>query len=73
MIPKTNLAARQLSAKPQLHRTETLRAIADKTHTVTERIEFLKTEGQRMADLLKNVPDDTDSRLTWLNSQLGQI
>jgi len=55
---------------PQTHRTSTLRAIADKAHATTARIEFLKAEGQKLSELLEKVPEDSDSRLAWLNSQL---
>lgn len=57
---------------PQTHRTATLRAIAGKAHALTEKIEHLKIDGNRMSDLLQNVPEDTDSRLTWLSRQLNQ-
>lgn len=57
---------------PQTHRTATLRAIAGKAHALSERIEFLKTESHRMSEILENVPEDVDSRLTWLNRQLNQ-
>ena len=70
MQPKSNPLARQLSSTPQTHRTSTLRAIADKVHATTARIEFLKAEGQKLNELLDNVPEDTGSRLAWLNSQL---
>jgi hypothetical protein len=70
MRPSSNPVARQLSSVPQTHRTSTLQAIAQKTHATTSRIEFLKDEGRRMRELLKQVPDDTSSRLAWLNSQL---
>lgn len=72
MQPKSNPLARQLSSTPQTHRTSTLQAISDKVHATTARIEFLKAEGLRMNELLQNVPEDSGSRLAWLNSQLHQ-
>lgn len=70
MMPKSNPAARQLSSVPQTHRTATLRAIAQKAHDATARIQFLNTEAKRMQELLDRVPEDSDSRLAWINSQL---
>jgi hypothetical protein len=67
---QTNSAARKLSSAPQTHRTDTLRAIAQKAHDTTASIKFLATEAQQMSELLENVPDDSNSRLAWLNSQL---
>ena len=72
MIPQSNLAARQLSSIPQTHRTETLRAIAGKAHALSEKIQYLKTDGQRMSGMLQNVPENTGSRLAWLSAQLNQ-
>lgn len=66
MIPQV----RKITSSPLTHRTETLRSIADKAHAVTARIEFLNTEGERMRQLLNNVPEDPGSRLAWLNNQL---
>lgn len=71
MIPRVIPGSRQLSSTPQTHRTATLRAIAEKTHAMTERIEYLKVEGQRTRDLLQHMPDDVDSRLAWLSSRLN--
>ncbi|MFZ2803610.1 MAG: hypothetical protein WA001_00130 [Patescibacteria group bacterium] len=70
MMPKSNPAARQLSSVPQTHRASTLRAIAQKAHDVTARVQFLNTEGEKIRQLLENIPEDSDSRLAWLNSQL---
>ncbi len=71
MIPRVLPVSRQLSSVPQTHRLSTLRAIADKTHAMTERIEFLNVEGHRVRDALREMPEDVDSRLTWLNSRLN--
>ncbi len=73
MKPMTNAKARQLSSVPTTHRESTLRAIGQKAHDVTARIEFLSVEGKRMADLVKNAPGDASSRLDWLHKQLTQI
>ncbi len=73
MIPKVNLSARQLSSVPQTHRTATLRAIADKTHAMTEEIKILAAQGTRMGEILAQIPEDAGSRLDWLNRQLQQF
>jgi len=70
---QSNSAARQLSSAPQTHRTETLRAIAQKAHDSTARIQFLNTEAERVSQIVKSLPDDVDSRLTTLNNRLHEI
>ncbi|MBP9869606.1 hypothetical protein KBC59_03560 [Patescibacteria group bacterium] len=69
MMPGSQLS-RKLPTIVQTHRASTLNAISQKTHNVTARIEFLKAEGQRMSELLDQVPEDTGSRLAWLSSRL---
>lgn len=62
--------SRKLPTVVQTHRSSTLNAISQKTHHLTARIEFLKSEGHRMRELLDQVPEDTGSRLAWLSSRL---
>lgn len=66
----SNLVARQLSSKPQTHRAAVLSAIGQKAYADNARVVFLKTESSRLAEEIANVPDDTQSRLDWINKQL---
>lgn len=65
--------SRPVSSIPKTHRASTLKAIANKTREHTERIEFLKAEGQRMRQLFHDMPEEADSRLAWLNRQLNNL
>lgn len=66
-----NLQIRKIAAVHQTHRQSTLQAISDKAHSIDSRIEFLNVQGERARKLLDEVPEDSSSRLDWINRQLG--
>lgn len=66
-----NIQLRKIAAVTQTHRQQTLQAISSKAHSIDSRIEFLKVQGDKARQLLENVPDDTASRLNWINQQLN--
>lgn len=70
MIAKSNIVARQLSSKPQMHSDKTLSAISKHNHDVTARIEYLKVEVKRIKDLSDQAPGQGQSRIDWIYNQL---
>jgi hypothetical protein len=68
---QTNFQVRKIAAVHQTHCASTLQSIASKAHAIDARIEHLKVQGEKAKDALRNVPDDTTSRLAWLNQQLN--
>ncbi|MFA5186123.1 MAG: hypothetical protein WC551_06555 [Patescibacteria group bacterium] len=66
-----NLQVRKIAAVTQTHRQQTLNAISEKAHSIDSRIEYLNIQGDKARKLLEDVPDDTASRLNWINQQLN--
>jgi hypothetical protein len=62
--------SRKLPTVIHTHHASTLNAISRKTSDIVSRVEFLKSEGHRMRELLDQVPEDSSSRLAWLSSRL---
>lgn len=70
MMPSSNMKARQLSSVPMTHRQSVLSSISGHHHGENSKIVWLKNEANRLAREVQEVPEDTDSRLAWINSQL---
>ena len=71
MHVQTNFQVQKIPSTHLTHSAHTLQAISQKAHAIDARIETLKVQSQKAQDALKNVPEDTVSRLDWLNAQLG--
>lgn len=67
------MKARQLSSTPKLHRDSVLQSIATRNHQDAAQIMFLKTDAARVDEELSKVPEDTNSRLDWINRQLHGV
>ena len=59
-----------LNSTPQTHRTKVLRAIAEKAHDATARIQYLNVLARNAQEALDEMPDDVTDRLSWLNQRL---
>ena len=70
MMPSSNMKARQLSSVPMTHRQSVLSSISGHHHGENSKIVWLKNESNRLAREVQDVPEDTGSRLAWINSQL---
>lgn len=55
---------------PATHRQSTLSSIAGHHHGENSKIMWLKMDASRLVNELRDVPEDTDSRLAWINAQL---
>ena len=69
-MPSSNMKARQLSSVPTTHRQSVLSSISGHHRGENEKIVWLKNEAARLASEVRDVPEDTDSRLAWINAQL---
>jgi hypothetical protein len=72
MMPSSNMKARQLSSVPATHRQSTLSSISGHHHGENSKIVWLKSDAARLASEVRDIPEDTDSRLAWINAQLHQ-
>ena len=70
-LPIQSQPIRQLSSMPNTHRATTLNAIRQHTHALGSKIEYLKTEHQRMKKMIAKAPGQGQSRLDWLANQLN--
>jgi len=60
-----------LQSIPQVHRAATLQAIAQKAHAIDSRIEFLRVQGEKTKQAIDGMPEDVNSRLSWLAQNLN--
>lgn len=70
MLPASS-KPRLISSVVATHRTSTLQAIAQKAHSVTAQIQYLKQQGAQRRDMILNAPGSGQSRLDWIHQQLS--
>lgn len=63
------MKVRQLGATPPIRNSSTS-ATAGHFRTEAEKVVWLRTESTRLVADIRNVPEDTNSRLDWISQQL---
>ena len=66
-----NFQVHKIAAAHVTHRPQTLQAISQKAHAIDSRIEVIRSQANKAQEALRNVPEDTVSRLQWLQQQLS--